>query len=180
MKKIFPSLLIILSGTFVFCIPIFAQTTIYDDGSSRSTTIYDDGSSLTTTTDTDGKSTYSATPATDGNSSSPKGRVNTSQDTGNITGIEAGKLRQGDVDMNTIPKVIVSIIETLLGVAGTVAIFGLIYNAIKMQLKSGITGDSSGVDSAKKGMIASLVGFVLAILAWFLVTRLVELLGAIR
>jgi hypothetical protein len=52
--------------------------------------------------------------------------------------------------MNTIPTVILSIIKTLLGIAGTVAIFSLIYHAVQMQLNSGITGDSSGVDKAKK------------------------------
>lgn len=89
-------------------------------------------------------------------------------------------LRDGRVDMDTIPNVIVSIINTLLAIAGTVAIFGLIYNAVQMQLKSGITGDSSGVDAAKKGMIASLIGFVIAILAWFLVTRAVDIMSSIR
>lgn len=60
------------------------------------------------------------------------------------------KLRAGNVDMDTIAVVIVSVIETLLGVAGTVAIFSLIYHAVQMQINSGITGDSSGVDKAKK------------------------------
>lgn len=98
----------------------------------------------------------------------------------NILGQDSADLRSGNVDMNTIPNIIVSIIKTLLSIAGTVAIFSLIYHAVQMQLKSGITGDSSGVDSAKKWMINSLIGFVIAILAWFLVTRAVELLGAIR
>ena len=52
--------------------------------------------------------------------------------------------------MNTIPIVIVNIISTLLAIAGTVAIFSLIYHAVQMQINSGITGDSSGVDKAKK------------------------------
>jgi hypothetical protein len=52
--------------------------------------------------------------------------------------------------MNTIPLVIVNIISVLLGVAGTVAVFSLIYHAVQMQINSGITGDSSGVDKAKK------------------------------
>jgi hypothetical protein len=80
--------------------------------------------------------------------------------------------------MNTIPLIIVSVIETLLAVAGTVAIFSLIYHAVQMQINSGITGDSSGVDKAKKGMIGALIGFVIAISAWFLVTQAVALLGA--
>jgi hypothetical protein len=52
--------------------------------------------------------------------------------------------------MNTIPTVIISMITIFLGIAGTVAIFSLIYHAVQMQINSGITGDSSGVDKAKK------------------------------
>jgi hypothetical protein len=54
------------------------------------------------------------------------------------------------VNQDTIATVIVNIINLLLGVAGTVAIFSLIYHAVQMQINSGITGDSSGVDKAKK------------------------------
>jgi hypothetical protein len=104
--------------------------------------------------------------------------TNTNSSKENVLGIEWGRLRQWDVDMNTIPLIIVSVIETLLAVAGTVAIFSLIYHAVQMQINSGITGDSSGVDKAKKGMIGALIGFVIAISAWFLVTQAVALLGA--
>ncbi len=82
---------------------------------------------------------------------------NTSIDTNNVLGQSTADLRSGNVDMNTIPKVIVSVINVLLGIAGTVAIFSLIYHAVQMQINSGITGDSSGVDKAKKGMIGALI-----------------------
>lgn len=52
-------------------------------------------------------------------------------------------LRTGNVDMNSIPKIIISVINVLLGVAGTVAVVALIYYAVQMQINSGITGDSS-------------------------------------
>lgn len=97
----------------------------------------------------------------------------------NILWVSNADLRSGNVDMNTIPNVIVSIIQTLLALAGTFAIFSLIYHAVQMQINSGITGDSSGVDKAKKWMIGSLIWFVIAISAWFLVTRAVELLWAV-
>ncbi len=48
-------------------------------------------------------------------------------------------LRNGNVDMNTIPMVIVSVTSTLLAIAGMVAIFSLIYHAVQMQINSGIT-----------------------------------------
>ena len=68
----------------------------------------------------------------------------------NILGLSDSDLRTGNVNQNTIATVIVNIINLLLGVAGTVAIFSLIYHAVQMQINSGITGDSSGVDKAKK------------------------------
>jgi hypothetical protein len=43
----------------------------------------------------------------------------------------------------------VNIIEFLLGIAGTLSVVALIYHALQMQIHSGITGDSSGVDKAK-------------------------------
>jgi len=52
--------------------------------------------------------------------------------------------------MNTIPAAIVHMTNLALGVAGTIAIVALIYYAIQMQINSGITGDSSGVDKAKR------------------------------
>jgi hypothetical protein len=108
---------------------------------------------------------------------------NNTSNTSNIlnqgNGITDGDLRAGNVDMYTIPKVIVSAISTLLAIAGTVAIFSLIYHAIQMQINSGITGDSSWVDKAKKWMTWALIWFVIAIAAWFLVTRAVDLLAAV-
>lgn len=101
---------------------------------------------------------------------------NNSKDTNNLLWVEAGKLRKWDVNMQTIVEVILNVIGFLLGIAGTVAIFSLIYHAVKMQLSSGITGDSSWVESAKKWMIGAVIGFVIAISAWFLVTRIVQLL----
>lgn len=62
---------------------------------------------------------------------------------GNILGIDVTKLREGNVDMNTIPVALAGIIEWLLAIAGTVSVVALIYHAVQMQLNSGITGDSS-------------------------------------
>ncbi|NRH21624.1 hypothetical protein HOO68_06305 [Candidatus Gracilibacteria bacterium] len=95
----------------------------------------------------------------------------------NILGQYNSDLREGNVDMNTVADVIIAMVEVLIGIAGTVAVFSLIYHGLQMQINSGITGDSSGVDKAKKGMIDAGIGFVIAISAWFLVTRAVDLLN---
>lgn len=52
--------------------------------------------------------------------------------------------------MDTIPDMIAGLANTIIMLAGTISSFMLIYFAVKMQLASGITGDASGVDSAKK------------------------------
>ncbi len=103
----------------------------------------------------------------------------TDPECGNILGISTSSLRTWDLTIQSIPDAIVSVISTLLTVAGTVAIFSLIYHAVQMQINSGITGDSSGVDKAKKWMIGALIWFVIAISAWFLVTQAVSLLGSV-
>ncbi len=96
--------------------------------------------------------------------------------TPNILWQENSDLRAWNVDMDTIPKIIAFLIEFIIGMAGTIAILMLIYFAVRMQLASGITGDSSWVDKAKKGMIAAGVGFLLAISAWFIMSRFLEIL----
>ncbi len=53
----------------------------------------------------------------------------------------------------------------------------LIYHALRMQLASGITGDSSHVDHAKDGIKGSIIGFVLSMSAWFIMTKFVEILS---
>ena len=52
-------------------------------------------------------------------------------------------LRTGNFTMDDIPMIIAGVIEILLGIAGTISIVALIYHAVRMQLSSGITGDSS-------------------------------------
>lgn len=105
--------------------------------------------------------------------------TNVDTSTNNILWIPNNQLRTGNVDMDTIPTAIVSIINILLWVAGTVAVVSLIYYAVQMQINSGITGDSSWVDKAKKWMYWSVIGFVVAILAWFIVIRFIEILSGL-
>ncbi len=117
--------------------------------------------------------------------SSPTPSSNISVDTstnsseGNILWIDDQDLRTGNVDMDTIPRAIVSIINILLWVAGTISVVALIYYAIQMQINSGITWDSSWVDNAKKWMRWAILGFVLAILAWFIIIRFIEILSGL-
>ncbi len=96
----------------------------------------------------------------------------------NILGISTERLRNGDITIADIPLMIVSIIQFLLGLAGSISVVALIYHAVKMQLASGITGDSSWVDKSKKWMKWALLGFVVSMSAWFLMTKFIELLSS--
>lgn len=96
----------------------------------------------------------------------------------NILWQDDNALRSGNVDIDTIPKVIASVIEFVIGIAGTISIFMLIYFSVRMQLSSGIMWDSSWVDKAKKWMFAALIGFLLSISAWFIMARFIDILSA--
>ena len=101
--------------------------------------------------------------------------VNNAQES--ILGINDGDLRAGNVNIDSVPMVIATLTEVIITAAGTISIFMLIFYAIQMQLNSGITGDSTGVEKSKKGMIASGIGFVISISAWFVVARIIDLLN---
>lgn len=96
-----------------------------------------------------------------------------------ILGLSDARLREGNVSIDDIPVVIANITNTIIILSGTISAFMLIYFAFRMQLASGITGDSSGVESARKGMIASGVGFIISISAWFIMGRVIDILTAV-
>lgn len=72
---------------------------------------------------------------------------------------------------------IVNIIKNLLALTGGICVVALIYHALRMQLASGVTGDSSQIDHAKDGIRGSIIGFILSMSAWFLMTKFVEILS---
>ncbi len=124
MKKLVLSfyLSFFIFGATLFSLASYAEMNI--PGANSVT--YGEGMPVTTTTN--------STPAT------PESSTNILNQGNEITDQD---LRTGNVDMNSIPKIIISVINVLLGVAGTVAVVALIYYAVQMQINSGITGDSS-------------------------------------
>lgn len=95
----------------------------------------------------------------------------------NILGLQDADLKSGNVNLDSIPIIIASLIRFGTAIAGTISILMLIYFAVQMQLKSGITGDTTGVEQAKKGMFASAIGFMISISAWFIMARVIDLLS---
>lgn len=100
----------------------------------------------------------------------------TAQTATSILGISDKDLRSGNVNMDSIPEVLRVVIEFIIGISGTISVFMLIFFAVKMQLNSGITGDASGVENARKGMIAALIGFLISVSAWFVMARVIDFL----
>ena len=94
----------------------------------------------------------------------------------NYFGVGSDRLRSGDITMNDVPAGIAWVINTIIAMAGILSIVALIFFAVKMQIASGITGDTTSVDRAKKGMIASGIGFLITISAWFIMGRIVDIL----
>ncbi len=156
-----------------------AAATVETENGVTTTYIKQPNGTYTTIAGDATQTTTSATNSTNSHTSTNTNLINTNNKKDNILWIEEWKLRKGEVSMDDIPDIIVSVISTLLGIAGSIAIASLIYHAVQMQINSGITGDSSWVDKAKKGMTGALIGFVIAISAWFLVTHAVALLGSI-
>ena len=88
-------------------------------------------------------------------------------------------LRNGNITMTDVPVMIASMIEYILALVGSICVVALIYHAVCMQFASGITGDSTWVDKAKKWMKWAILGFALSMSAWFLMTKLVALLSTL-
>ncbi len=85
------------------------------------------------------------------------------------------KLREWNVWLDDIPKIIVNLIEFLLGIAGAISVVVIIYGALQMQLNSGIMGKSD--DKWRKIIMGGIVGFILSISSWFIITKFVEIIS---
>ena len=88
-------------------------------------------------------------------------------------------IRTGNITLDDIPGIIVSAIETFLALVGTICVVAIIYHAVRMQLASGILWDSNWVDKAKKWIYSAMIGFVLSMSAWFIMTKLVSIFSGI-
>lgn len=94
-----------------------------------------------------------------------------------LYGISYDQARSWSFSYTDIPNMIVNIIKNLLALTGGICVVALIYHALRMQLASGVTGDSSQIDHAKDGIRGSIIGFILSMSAWFLMTKFVEILS---
>lgn len=88
------------------------------------------------------------------------------------TGTDFSKLCT--LNANSIGTVITTTITVLLIGATIIALFFLIWNGIRW-VTSG--GDKGKVDEARKGIIAAIIGLVLAFLAYFILSLVLGLFG---
>jgi hypothetical protein len=72
-----------------------------------------------------------------------------------------------DLSANNIGTVISSVVTVLLIAAAIIALFFLIWGGIKWILSG---GDKVKVDEARKTIIASIIGLIVALLAFFIIT----------
>lgn len=72
-----------------------------------------------------------------------------------------------DLDANNIGSIVSRIVTVLLIAAAVISLFFLIWGGIRW-ITSG--GDKSKVDSARQTIIASIIGLIIALLAFFIIT----------
>jgi Type IV secretion system pilin len=85
-------------------------------------------------------------------------------------GIGDSNLRNGNVDFGTIPLLIVSVTNYLMGFVGTVSMMMIIYGAVRMGFGV-VTGDK---EIGKKVIAAGIIGFVIAVSGWFIVNLIID------
>jgi hypothetical protein len=83
--------------------------------------------------------------------------------------VSSSKLRNGDITFDDIPNMIVAVTEWVLGLAATIAVFAIIFGALKLTLGSGALGGSDGKTDAKNALQYGITGFVVAVSGWLIV-----------
>lgn len=83
----------------------------------------------------------------------------------NYTGIADARLKNWDVHLDDIPAMLRSIIDFLMGIAGTIAVIFIIVGAYKILFGSLSLDKQKG----RETIIAALGGFALAALSWFII-----------
>lgn len=79
-----------------------------------------------------------------------------------------------DLTANNIGSVVSSVVTILLIAAALIALFFLIYGGLRW-ITSG--GDKGKVDEARKTIIASIIGLIIALLAYFIITVVLGIFG---
>ncbi|MFO0763957.1 MAG: hypothetical protein U0518_03835 [Candidatus Gracilibacteria bacterium] len=80
-------------------------------------------------------------------------------------GISKEDLRSGNITTDDIPKVIVSLINIVLALAGTISLIMIIYGAFQMVMGS----YEQNVKGGKQTITYALIGLVISASSWFII-----------
>lgn len=89
--------------------------------------------------------------------------------------VSGDKLRSGDIGFDDVPVLIMNVTKNLLAFSGTVAVIMIIYGAFKLSLGSA----SMDKDTAKKIIVAAIIGFVLSVSGYAIVKIIIANLTAV-
>lgn len=87
----------------------------------------------------------------------------------NWTGVDNDKLRNGDVGFETIPTIIMSLTNFILGLSGTISMVMIIYGAVQMSF-----GSYSSGEKGKKIISGGIIGFVISVSGWFIIRLVID------
>jgi hypothetical protein len=91
--------------------------------------------------------------------------LNITQAADTYLGISKENLRSGNITTDDIPKVIVSLINIVLAIAGTVSLVMIIYGAFQMVMGS----YEQNVKEGKQTITYALIGLVISASSWFII-----------
>ncbi len=91
--------------------------------------------------------------------------LNIAQAADTYLGISKENLRSGNITTDDIPKVIVSLINIVLAIAGTVSLVMIIYGAFQMVMGS----YEQNVKEGKQTITYALIGLVISASSWFII-----------
>lgn len=88
----------------------------------------------------------------------------------NWLGVGNNDLREGNISFDTIPGVILSVTNFLLGFVGTVSMIMIIYGAVRI----GYGAVMDDKEAGKKIVSAGIIGFVISVSGWFVINFVID------
>ncbi len=85
------------------------------------------------------------------------------------SGVSGSDLRAGNITFDDIPNMIRTVTSFVLGLSATIAVFAIIFGAVKLSLGSDAIGGTEGKTDAKNAIIYGIGGFVLAVSSWVII-----------
>lgn len=88
----------------------------------------------------------------------------------NWLGVDNSDLRNGNIGFESIPGMILSVTNFLLGFVGTISMIMIIYGAVRI----GYGAVADDKEAGKKIVTAWIVGFVISVSGWFIINFVID------